>query len=422
MEETYGAVLCVDELQLILTRFNSDEAIADLDNYVDKLEGLVEKYNKAAREGNPLVNDSIYDACIDILQAYKPDSYLLKELWTADDETVEVDSNLDLHLITYPMLSIQTVKDITAPPVKAFKDLLPLGDVDVCVSIKENGHGGRAVYLDGKLQKATSRGRSTAGKDLTRQIGLILGDYIEDLDGHGLVELRYEVLLPFRNLEQARQYNPDIKSAFSGVASMIRDSATDEEVQLLDVVVYDIIGNNFDFAYLSEKLSYLEDCGFNVPLYFQHTITRRTLEQDIKDVILNMDMMCDDYDYYTDGVVLTIDDIELFNEYGAEDKYRKGNLALKMGRWKQDSYTGVIQEIRWEQGKSKITPVAILQDGVLTATGNTVMRIPLYAPAYILMLEAYPGNEINFRYGGEAGVVPITADGRLVTDKGLNID
>lgn len=408
------------KLELILTRFNNWDSEAEKEEYIDELEALIEKFNKAAREGNPIVPDAIYDTCMDYLRELKPDSYLLHTVWSDDDPSVPFDEDLDQHLVRYPMLSIQTVKHISDKAIKDFKAKLPAGTVDLCCSIKENGHGARIVFNnEGYLVKATSRGRSTNGKDLTKQMKAILGDRCEELAGYGIVELRCEVLLPFANLEEARKYNPSIKSAFSGVASMIRDSATEEEHRLLDVVVYDILSNELEFETLSQKLEFLRDCGFTVPEYFVKEVSRRTFEQDIEDILMEMDMRTTDYLYYTDGVVITIDDLNLFAEFGAEDKYRLGNLALKMGRWKQDAYSGVIKEIQWVNGKSKKTPVAVLEEGVLTATGNTVTNIPLYAPLYVLMLEAYPGNVIHFRYGGEAGVIPITPDGRLVTDKDL---
>ena len=54
--------------------------------------------------------------------------------------------------------------------------------------------------------------------------------------------------------------------------------------------------------------------------------------------------------------------------------------------------------------------------GVLTAQGNKVRNVPLYEPKNIMILDAYPGEPLNFRYGGEAGVVPCFPDGRLLTE------
>lgn len=407
------------DLELILTRYSNWESEVERDEYIDKLEALIASYNKAAQQGIEAVPDSIYDTCMDYLRELKPDSHLLHQLWSSDDPSVPFDQYVDRFLVQYPMLSIQTVKHLSDKAVQDFKSRLPVGSVEVVASVKENGHGVRIVWKNGYLEKATSRGRSTNGKDLTRQMKLVFGEFLDCLEGLGLVEVRGEALLPFSTLAEARKFNPDIKSAFSGVASMIRASATPSEISLLHVLCYDIFSDVIEFDTLSEKFQFLEDSGFYVPTYFTRNISRRTLEADLENIVNDMDLATSDYDYYTDGVVVAVNDLPLFMEFGAEDRIRLGNLALKIGRWRQDGYSGVVKEIKWVEGKSKKTPVAVLEDGVLTATGNTVTNVPLYAPVYILLLEAYPGNVIHFKYGGEAGVVPVTPDGRLVTELSL---
>ncbi len=402
-------------LELVLTRFNNWETEEDKQNYIETLECLLEDFNVAARADKPVVSDSIYDTCMDFLRELKPDSYLLHQVWTADDASVSFDSNIDQYLVKYPMLSIQTVKNMFDKPLADFQSKLPVFPLEVVCSIKENGHGVRIVYVDGVLVKATSRGRSTNGRDLTSQMVVLLGGKKEQFVGLGVVEVRAEVLLPFGNLEKARTFNSTIKSAFSGVSSMIRESASPAETSLLHVVAYDLLNDQKHFDSLSMKFEFLTNCGFIVPEYFVTEISRRKFDTNIEDILVEMDMRCTGYPYHTDGVILAINDLDVFAEFGAEDKFRLGNLALKMGRWKQDNYMGIVGRIDWVDGKSKKTPVAVLEEGVLTATGNTVTNVPLYAPCYILMLEAYPGRPLHFKYGGEAGVVPVTADGRLVT-------
>ena len=146
------------------------------------------------------------------------------------------------------------------------------------------------------------------------------------------------------------------------------------------------------------------------------TINRNNFDADIENILTEMDFLTDTSPYYLDGVVVAIDDLKLFAEFGAEDHHRLGNIALKMGKWKQNNYSGEIDHIEWINGKKKKTPVAVLTEPVETVSGNSVTNVPLYAPCYVLMLEAYPGNIINFKYGGEAGVIPVTPDGRLVTE------
>lgn len=393
------------------------------EKYLDYLETVLEKANEAARNGEELMPDSIYDAAMDLLRELNPDSPILHQVWSGDAETVAFDKDIDQYLAKCPMMSIQTVKDLKDKCVQDFIDRLPSGTVNGIASVKENGHGIRIVYVGKDLIKATSRGRSTNGRDLTRQMQLILGSTCDSLEDDKIYEFRGEVLLPFSNLDKAKEYKSDIKSAFTGVSSMLRDSATDEETKLLRFVAYDIITDDLTFTTLSEKFTWLESHGFTTPVWAKFSFTKENAVEVMEACVNAFTGRTANYDFYTDGVVFGVDNLEVFNNMGSTDKYRYGNLALKIGRWKQDLYVGLIKGIKWVHGKSKLTPVAQVCDpddpdvGVMTATGNTVVNVPLYAPCYILMLEAYKGNLIHFKYGGEAGVIPCLPSGQLVTDK-----
>ena len=78
-------------------------------------------------------------------------------------------------------------------------------------------------------------------------------------------------------------------------------------------------------------------------------------------------------------------------------------------------YSAKIVDIKWKRGKNKLSPVAFVEP-TLTMTGNTVQNVPLYNPYNILILNAYPGNTINFRYGGEAGVKPCLPSGENISE------
>lgn len=403
-------------LKLVFSTYGNLENEAQRQEMVELLETILEELNTAAQNGEDLVSDGVYDTCKEYLQALSPNSPILHHVWSVDDPQTKVDEKVDRFLFAYPMTSIRTVKHMTDIPVRDMQGMLPVVDVEVIAPVKLNGHGIRFVYQYGRLVSATTRGRSTAGKDLKLQISRILGEYIPALEKVSLVEFRGEAMLPFHNLQRARDFNPDIKSAFSGVSSMIRASATEEETKLLDIVCYDVLSDDLSFQTLEDKYLFIQSLGFKIPVYVKALVNRRTLHTVIDQVLVDMEKLTENYHYYTDGVVFTINDLDYFTSFGQEESFRYGNIALKMGRWKQDDYVGVIDHIEWTEGKSKLTPVAILQEPVETMTGNSVTNVPLYAPLYILILEAYPNFPIRFKYGGEAGVVPVTHDGKPVKE------
>lgn len=406
------------DLRVILDAMQSLETQEERDNYIEKLEDFIIQCNSAEAEGKELVPDSVYDEVKELLKSAKPDSPVLSQIWSEDsgDEITDIDR----FLMENPMVSIQTIKDMSSKDLDTFVSLLPNEPVKMLASLKMNGHGIRIIYKNGHLIKARSRGRSSNGRDITHQLIVMLGEYNENLSKYGLVEVRGEVLLPYANMEKAKVYNPTIKSAFSGVSSMLRDSASDEEIKLLRFVGYNIFLDEEHFETLTDKYIFIEKMGFETPMAIQLSASKLTFRKMVYPLLERMKGYIDDgngntYPYYTDGVVVAIDNNELFKQVGMADNHHYGNVALKMGFWEQNIYSATIQSIIWKRGKNKLSPVARIED-TLTGTGNTVRNVPLYNPYNLLLLEAYPNRTIYFRYGGEAGVVPCFSDGRGITE------
>lgn len=418
---------------------------------VQKLEEYIQACNEAYTDENSLVPDAIWDKLMEILRKVNPESELCKYIWeeNVDEELEDTDSVFKNN----PMYSIQTVKSFECDEINGYVSRLPDQSFDAHISVKLNGHGIRLKFANGDFIGARSRARSSAGRDITNPLRVIMQDggteHIDDLEGFVLCEIRGEWVLPFENLAKARFYNPEIKSAFSAVASMGRDSATEDEWRLLKFVAYEFLADDMNFNNKQEEYEFLEELGFETPLYWViDDLHRDTLIEDLKGIVEDCENEVKPnadgdggYAYYTDGLVFTINDTDFFRSIGDDGShYKFGNMALKVGYWKQDMYSGYIQTILWMKGKTKLTPVAIIADepelaefdtdnednfyvtdkkqiknygdlGVITASGNKVRRVPLYEPNNLVVLDAYKDNVLHFRYGGEAGVVPCFEDG-----------
>lgn len=427
-------------------------------NQVEQLERIISDCNNAVNNGEALVVDAIYDRLMEILRKVSPESELCKYIWEDTTEKIDKSDESEKLFLANPMYSIRTCKSYNCDEIMDFVKRLPDGvEFEMHFSIKENGHGIRIDYKNGELYKARSRARSSAGRDLTHQASIFLyeegTDSIPDLEDFEYCEVRGEMVLPFSNLSKAKEFNPDIKSAFSAVASMSRDSATDEELKLLKFVAYSIYADGLEFATKEDEYSYLESLGFETPLsWVVGGLTKETILDELPAIVADCEEAVKPseggeigYDCYSDGVVGELNDRELFNSLGNDGtKYKYGNIALKVDYWKQDFYVGHVQTILWTKGKMKLSPVAIVAEepdvvkfkdygdhayitsldeientkelGVLTAGGNKVTRVPLYEPNNMLILQAYKGELINFRYGGESGVIPCFPDGTPLID------
>ena len=434
---------------------NGEEALDS--SQVEKLENYIYSCNREYGNGTPLVVDAIYDRLCEILKKVNPKSKFLKEVWSEDAVSAEdLEKDVYKFLRSDPMKSICTCKSFTCQEIKDFVSRLPEdAQFDAHISCKENGHGVRAVYCYGMLEDATSRGRSSAGRNLTKQMEIIFRKdnivNIEAIADEEVLEIRGEVVLPLSSMKRAREFNKDIVSPFSAVASMLRDSASEEEGSLLDFIAYKVVSDNYTFDTKQEEYEFLESLGFNTPLYWiVPDMTKDTFLEQIEEVVENCEnevkgVTATAYDYYTDGLVLEINDRDLFHKMGEDGgKYNYGNIALKVGYWKQDMFFGYVQTILWTDGKVKYSPVAIIAEypdmatfdtddakpyiksakeitnikdlGVVTAGGNEVRRLPLYEHNNLSRLDAYVGKVLYFRYGGEAGVVPCTEDGTPLSD------
>lgn len=403
------------------------------DTKVEELESILyDCIEKHKNNDDHQIADSIYDTLYSMLKEVKPESKILSEIWEDEGDITDYTELLVLN----PMYSIETAKSYTCKELVNWINSMPMEYESYFASFKINGHGVRVVFKDGYLVSATSRARASAGRDLTRQMKVILGEYKESLAEYGLVELRGEVCLKLANLGKAREFNPSIKSAFSAVSSLIRPSATEEELELLDFLCYGFLTEGFSFTDREEEFIEIDSLGFSTPEYLLiESSNREELLDTIKSVIESFEENYEDFGYFCDGVVFEINSRGIFESMGIEGNHHKANIALKVGVWQQNQYAGYVQKILWTKGKSKLSPVALVSSepdmieedyegkilnmeelGVLTAQGNTVRRVPLYEPKNILMLDAYVGNVLYFRYGGEAGVVPCFPDGRTLNE------
>lgn len=426
-----------------MSKYNLE--IEELLGYMDKygVEGFndqqIELLEKVIQDCNANMNnleevqvaDSIYDTLYSALKQVKPNSGIFSEIWEEDGDITDYTELL----VKNPMMSIETAKSYDCEELSSFLNRMP-SSASYFASYKINGHGIRVVYENGYLVSATSRARSSAGRDLTNHLKLILGEYNEAISGYGLVEFRGELALSLDNLPEARKFNPSIKSAFSGVSSLIKPSASPEEVRLLDFLCYGMILDDFMFETRDEEFQTIQELGFIVPQYtYFEEVCNGDLYNTIKDTIELFEEGYEEFGYFCDGVVFEVNDRNLFAQLGTDKNHNLGNIALKVGVWEQKQYCGIVNKILWTKGKNKLTPVAIISDneddlivdeygepknlseiGVLTSQGNRVKRVPLYEPKNIIVLDAYEGEPLYFRYGGEAGVVPCFPDGRLLKE------
>lgn len=385
-------------------------------NDIGKLEEMVALFQDALADGEPLVEDSVYDQYRRLLEELRPDSYVLHRNWERDGEE-SLDENLDVYLLSKGMKSIKTCtnNDEIAVRMEQHKSL-DRDYIDYLVSTKLNGHAFRAVYKFGVLVEATTRGRTGKGQDILRHMKLILPNKVEEWEFTEITEVRGELLVKQKVYDE--KFVGIYASPLSTVTSLRRASASDEEISNLSAVCYKLFQSDDPFETLEEEFQHLKAVGFEIPYMELCRIKVSDMVNELNDLIANWGQRYKDgelSEYNCDGIVVAINDNDLFYSLGTDGNSFVANMALKMGVWECNHYRSVIERIEWTQGKKWLVPKAHIKP-VRTVSGQTVYVVPLYNLGVVNKLNLGVGSEIHFRFGGETGVMLLTPDGGSVTN------
>lgn len=388
-----NSVFSRDDLEL-LNRLGFGDDVSKLEKYVESLQDY-------ASSGEPIVSDDIYDTHIKLLSRLKPDSALLNRNWEGFEDDLD---NRDILLDKFGMRSIRTIKDLGE--LNYFvRDVLKSNELRVVATTKLNGHAVRAVYEYGNLVSGSTRGRYKKGRDITRHLKKLLPNYVSDWSSEQYVEVRGELLVSYKNFEKVKHI---LKTPLSSVTSFIKESASDQEIGLLDILCYKVLklrefGNGY--SSLSDEIMELGRLGFKTPPYsVRTTINPANFYSEMERLVNAFSSKKSSLDYDTDGVVVSLDDNNMFYSLGLDGNTFLGNFALKVGsEYGTKVYQSIIDDIQWVHGKTYITPKAVIEP-TKTANGAVVSVVPLYNIGMMEKLRLIPGATIYFTFGGETGV------------------
>ena len=112
----------------------------------------------------------------------------------------------------------------------------------------------------------TNKRKIKKGRDITRHLSMILPYFVESWSDIEYVEVRGEALVSIDNFNE--YLSDDLKTPLSAVTSIIRESASDEEIELLDVVCYKVLfSEETDIDTLDKEFEHLQQNGFDTPQY-----------------------------------------------------------------------------------------------------------------------------------------------------------
>lgn len=261
--------------------------------------------------------------------------------------------------------------------IERVKKLLPEEkNLAYALELKLDGLSLSIQYEEGKLVRAVTRGDGTVGEDVTENI-LEIESIPKILKEKVSIEIRGEVVLPlskFEELNKKRMENGEEvfanpRNAAAGTLRQLDSSIIKERG--LDAYFYFLVdAQNYGVKTHSESIEYLAKLGIK-------TTGVCEVLKNSSELISRIEYWGEkreSLDYETDGMVIKVDNIELWDKLGNTTKSPRWAIAFK---FPAKQVTTKILGVTWQVGRTgKVTPVAELEEVELS--GSRVKRASLH--------------------------------------------
>ncbi|MBP6912151.1 MAG: NAD-dependent DNA ligase LigA [Candidatus Pacebacteria bacterium] len=361
-------------------------------------------------DNDPLVTDEVYDSLTKELRQLE-NTYPASRV--ANDPLSRVaGAPLDAfkkaeHRVR--MLSLQDVFSIEefVSWQTRIQKLLPHETIHYFAEIKFDGLAVSLTYKDGVLVRAATRGDGYIGEDITenaRMISDIPLSFSPPFPSQ--IEVRGEILmskktwkeLNAKNIKENKPVFANTRNAAAGSIRQLDPQLTKE--RSLNFYAYDIASLSADFAqrinYHSDEHRLLVSLGFPVSTYEEKCESLHQIEQFIEKI----HTIRDTYPYGTDGVVISVNDLEFQKKLGVVGKAPRYMVAFK---YPAEKATTIVREISFQVGRTGVlTPLAHFDSTLVH--GSVVSKATLHNINQIDRLGIRVGDTIVIQKAGD--VIP----------------
>lgn len=388
-------------------------------NRINKLKEQLQTYNHEYYVlDQPTISDVEYD---ELMQELIDLESKHPEYLTSDSPSQRVGGEvLDaFEKVTHaiPMLSLSNA--FNAEDLRKFDERLRkiTPEVSYVVEAKIDGLAASLIYEDGKLIRGATRGNGSVGEDITHNIKTIKSIPLKLNEPHTL-EVRGEVFMSkdaFAKLNETRR-NSDLepfknpRNAAAGTMRQLDSSVAakrDLDMFIYTITEKDEIADQSHF----DVLKALKNLGFKINDQVRHYTT-------IDDVIKRveaLELMRHDLAYDIDGVVIKVNERELYQKIGYTAKSPKWAIAYK---FKAEEVITKVKNIFFQVGRTgQITPVAELEP--VEVQGSTVSRATLHNEDYLKEKDIRLDDDVIIKKAGDIipEVVSVIKENRKVNSK-----
>ncbi len=311
----------------------------------------------------------------------------------------------------FPMLSLgntYSIEEIEEFEARTRK-LLDGKEFSYSCELKFDGVAIGLTYRHGQLVQAVTRGNGTVGDDITANAKTIStiplrlqGEYPDDFEARGEVVYPFDAFEAMNRQREAEGDEPfaNPRNAASG-SLKLQDSAECARRKLQFCMYFMIIENsklktenvNNEFSTHTGRLDWARQMGFKVQPYIQECKDIN----EIKAFIDHWDKARWELPYAIDGIVIKVNQTQLWDELGLTAKSPRWAIAYK---FKAERVSTPLESVSYQVGRTGIvTPVANLKPVWLG--GTTVKRATLVNADFIAKMDIREGDNLLIEKGGE---------------------
>lgn len=368
-----------------------------------KLRELIDEYRYQYHVlDEPTVADEVYDSLTVELREIESD---YPELITPDSPTQRV-GGMPLDKFTKvrhiaPMLSLNDVfsKEDILDWQKRVDKLTNGAKLDYYCELKIDGLSTMLTYEDGKLIKAVTRGDGLVGEDVTSNIRTISSiPLVLRSPLKGRLDVRGEVFMSKRVFDgvnakmvtEGLQTYANPRNLAAGSIRQLDPRIT--ATRKLDSYMYDVF-TDLNMITHEDKHRKLVELGLKTSKYVKHCETIEEVIQYCK----YWDDKRNTLDFQVDGIVVNINNNEIFDRLGAVGKAPRGAVAYK---FPAEQATTKVLDIQIGVGRTgALTPVAIMNPVKLA--GSTVSRATLHNEDEIARKDIRIGDTVVVQKAGD---------------------
>lgn len=343
----------------------------NLDDKKRRIDELIETLNEASA--------AYYDEASEIMSNYEYDA-LYDELESLEKETGYTPLNSPTKNVGYTVQS-ELPKErhrsrmLSLDKTKSREELAAwLGDYEGLLSWKLDGLTVVLTYEGGELVKAVTRGNGDIGEVITPNARVFV-NVPKHIPYKGHAVIRGEAVITYEEFDKINEAIDDADAKYknprnlcSGSVRQLNSKITAERnVRFYAFTLSEADGVDYE-GLRSNQMKWMAEQGFDVVEYV------KVDNKSIFEAIDNYAERVHSFEIPSDGLVLTLEDLEYAATLGTTAKFPRDSLAFK---WADQQAETILREIEWSPSRTGLlNPIAIFDPVELE--GTTVKRASVH--------------------------------------------